>query len=61
MFGKHIDSEHIEVEIICSGGLYVKELIHGDEGRTQPNLSQVLGVPLIVDYLDVLEVKDETE
>jgi tRNA pseudouridine synthase 10 len=57
--GKQIDEEHIEVEITCSGGLYVKELMHGDDGRTKPNLSQVLGeIPLTVEYLDVLEVKE---
>lgn len=57
--GKQIDEEHIEIEITCSGGLYVKELMHGDEGRTKPNLSQILGdIPLTVEYLDVLEVRE---
>ncbi|MHA1991034.1 MAG: tRNA pseudouridine(54/55) synthase Pus10 [Candidatus Hodarchaeales archaeon] len=57
--GKQIDEEHIEIEITCSGGLYVKELMYGDDGRTKPNLSQVLGeIPLTVEYLDVLEVKE---
>ena len=59
MTGNQVDDKRIEVEIICSGGLYVKELIHGDDGRTKPSLSQVLGdISLIVEYLDVMKVED---
>jgi len=47
-----------EVWIKCQGGLYVKELIHGDEGRTTPSLQEVLGTKLKVLELDVLEVED---
>jgi len=48
-----------EIEVLCDGGLYVKELISGDEGRTQPSLSELLGVPARVTELDVLEVLDD--
>ena len=42
------------------GGLYVKELIDGDMGRTQPNISEALGRrPLKID-LTVLEVETPT-
>jgi tRNA pseudouridine synthase 10 len=47
-----------EVLIKCQGGLYVKELIHGDEGRTTPNFQEVLGTKLKVIELDVLDVED---
>ncbi len=47
-----------EVLIKCQGGLYVKELIHGDEGRTTPSFQEVLGTKLRVLELDVLEVED---
>jgi tRNA pseudouridine synthase 10 len=47
-----------EVWIKCQGGLYVKELIHGDEGRTTPSFQEVLGTKLKVLELDVLEVED---
>jgi tRNA pseudouridine synthase 10 len=42
--------------IKCEGGLYVKELISGDGGRTKPNLSELIGIPVKVEELDVLEV-----
>jgi len=47
-----------EVWIKCQGGLYVKELIHGDEGRTSPSFQEILGTKLRVLELDVLEVED---
>jgi len=47
-----------EVLIKCQGGLYVKELIHGDEGRTTPSFQEVLGTKLKVLELDVLDVED---
>jgi tRNA pseudouridine synthase 10 len=47
-----------EVWIKCQGGLYVKEFIHGDEGRTTPSFQEVLGTKLKVLELDVLDVED---
>ncbi len=44
-----------DIIIRCEGGLYVKELISGDNGRTNPNLSALLGTHAVVDELDVLE------
>jgi tRNA pseudouridine synthase 10 len=51
-----IDSKTINLIIKGQGGLYIKELISGDEERTQPNVSQVLGTPALCTELDVLEV-----
>ena len=45
-----------DIIIRCEGGLYVKELISGDEQRTIPSLSALLGVNAKVEELDVLEV-----
>jgi tRNA pseudouridine synthase 10 len=45
-----------EILIRCEGGLYVKELISGDDDRTNPSLSSLLGVNAKVEELDVLEV-----
>lgn len=56
--GRLRSSTEAEVEILCQGGLYVKELISGDEGATQPNLATLLEVPARVAELDVLEVLD---
>jgi tRNA pseudouridine synthase 10 len=45
-----------EITLRTEGGLYIKELVSGDEGRTVPSLTSLLGVPAQVVELDVLEV-----
>jgi tRNA pseudouridine synthase 10 len=47
------------IDLRTESGTYVKEWVEGDGGRTQPNLSQALGVPCRVEFLDVLEIHDE--
>ncbi|HDI42394.1 MAG TPA: tRNA pseudouridine(54/55) synthase Pus10 [Candidatus Bathyarchaeota archaeon] len=42
--------------IMCDGGLYIKELITGDEGRTQPSVSQLLNAKAKSIKLDVVDV-----
>jgi tRNA pseudouridine synthase 10 len=49
------------VEFETEGGLYVKELVSGDDGRTEPSLAGLLGVEATVTVLDVLAVKGATE
>ncbi|MGB3458323.1 MAG: tRNA pseudouridine(54/55) synthase Pus10 [Halobacteriota archaeon] len=44
------------VEFKCDGGLYIKELISGDNGRTIPSLSELLGTEAEVKELDVVDV-----
>lgn len=46
-----------EIELLTDAGLYVKELVSGDDERTQPNLAQRLDVPTRVRELDVIEVR----
>jgi len=36
------DSNKFELTLYCDGGLYIKELISGDEGRTTPSVSEIL-------------------
>ncbi len=47
-----------ELEVKSDGGLYVKELISGDGGRTRPNFSDLLGrgIEARVKELDVIDV-----
>lgn len=45
------------ITVNCEGGLYVKELISGDEGRTNPSLTGLLGIPALVEDLDVVNVE----
>jgi tRNA pseudouridine synthase 10 len=40
-------------------GTYVKEFISGDDDKTQPNLSELIGIPCKVTELDVIDVKGE--
>jgi len=44
--------------IVAEAGLYIKELIHGDGGRTRPSVSEALGVGCRVLALDVVETGD---
>jgi tRNA pseudouridine synthase 10 len=55
------DPHHATVEVHGAGGLYIKELISGDEGRTEPSLAGLLGVPATVAALDVVAVAGESE
>ncbi|MFX1513739.1 MAG: tRNA pseudouridine(54/55) synthase Pus10, partial [Promethearchaeota archaeon] len=41
------DEFHALITIHCEGGLYVKELATGDDGRTDPNLAELIGVNII--------------
>ena len=47
------------VEVTGEGGLYVKELVNGDGGRTRPSLAGLLGVGAEVTALDVVAVEAE--
>lgn len=49
----------VECLIEAEGGLYVKELVSGDEGRTSPSFAEVLGRQAICVELDVVWVKHE--
>ena len=54
-----IDDTTFEMKIKTEGGLYIKELISGDEGRSKPNVSEILGVNAIYDKLGVIEVSEK--
>ena len=59
--GELDDERHATVELHGEGGLYVKELVSSDEGRTEPSLAGLLGVDAEVTALDVLDVQGEDE
>jgi len=59
--GDRVDETHADIRIHGAGGLYVKELISSDEGRTEPSLSGLLGVDAVVTALDVVDVQGEDE
>ena len=53
---KKVSLKRALLEIRCQGGLYVKELVSGDEGRTVPNVSALLNNRAKTLKLDVLNV-----
>jgi tRNA pseudouridine synthase 10 len=53
---KKVASKQAEMIVRCQGGLYVKELVSGDEGRTVPSVSSLLGTAAKTLKLDVLKV-----
>jgi tRNA pseudouridine synthase 10 len=55
------DPRTAELEIHGEGGLYVKELVSGDEGRTTPSLAGLLDVGAEVTALDVVSVEGTDE
>jgi len=40
-------------------GTYIKELVSGDDGRTKPSITEIIGSPCKVVELDVIEIKGE--
>ncbi|MFH0897303.1 MAG: tRNA pseudouridine(54/55) synthase Pus10 [Candidatus Bathyarchaeota archaeon] len=56
---KKLKPNLVEMLIRCQGGLYVKELINGDEGRTRPSVSEIVDAPAKCVELDVMEVELE--
>jgi tRNA pseudouridine synthase 10 len=55
------ETGRFEVEVTGEAGLYIKELVSGDNGRTHPSLSEALGVPARVTSLDVVLVEEKKE
>ncbi len=53
---KRISSNSVEMKIRCQGGLYIKELVTGDEGRTEPNVSKIVDAKAETIELDVLNI-----
>jgi tRNA pseudouridine synthase 10 len=51
-----VSPRRIEMQVRCQGGLYVKELVSGDDGRTIPSVSELLGNKAETLKLDVLNV-----
>jgi tRNA pseudouridine synthase 10 len=55
------DDREATVDVHGEGGLYIKELVSGDEGRTEPGLAGLLGVGATVETLDVVDVQGVEE
>jgi tRNA pseudouridine synthase 10 len=53
--------DDVSIEVVGEAGLYVKELVSGDGGRTDPSLAGILGRPARVTSLDVVQVEEKGE
>ncbi|MEM3736841.1 MAG: tRNA pseudouridine(54/55) synthase Pus10 [Candidatus Bathyarchaeia archaeon] len=53
---KKISAKSFDLTIHCQGGLYVKELVEGDEGRTTPSVATLIGKKARCVELNVLDV-----
>ncbi|KCZ72917.1 TIGR01213 family protein [Candidatus Methanoperedens nitroreducens] len=54
------DKNTAVIEIHCEGGLYVKELVSGDNGRTTPSITALTGGEAKVIELEVIKVDDRS-
>ena len=50
------NTTEIELTLRCESGTYVKETIHGDNGRTQPSIASLLKAKCEVLWLDVGDI-----
>jgi tRNA pseudouridine synthase 10 len=46
------------LRVRAESGTYIKEMVSGDEGRTVPSLTQLAGLPVQVEFLDVVAILD---
>jgi tRNA pseudouridine synthase 10 len=53
---KRLGPRRAELLLKCQGGLYVKELVSGDDGRTKLSVAEILNNPAKCTKLDVLAV-----
>jgi tRNA pseudouridine synthase 10 len=51
------EDERFLIDVVGEAGLYIKELISGDNGRTRPSLAEILGREACVTSLDVVLVE----
>ncbi len=56
---KQIDKKALELTITSEAGMYVKEFVTGDNGRTVPSISAALGCKCTPSELDVTDVDFE--
>ena len=53
---KRVTSDRAEMVLRCEGGLYIKEFISGDGGRTTPSVTEFTQIQATCVELDVMKV-----
>ncbi|CAG8598857.1 5108_t:CDS:10, partial [Scutellospora calospora] len=56
IFAEQMEDNFLTLKMTTEAGTYIKEFIHGDLGRTTPNLGDMIGCHADILALDVLEV-----
>jgi len=56
---KYKDKKTFELVVKGGAGLYIKELISGDNGRTKPSVSEILGRKAVCKELDVIKIEKD--
>ncbi|XP_066468029.1 tRNA pseudouridine synthase Pus10 [Tiliqua scincoides] len=56
MRSEYIDEHHFRLHLKTQAGTYIKEFVHGDFGRTKPNIGSLLGTTADILELDVESV-----
>ena len=51
-----VEDSEIEFDVRCESGTYVKELVHSDEGRTNPSIASLLEADCEGIWLDVKDI-----
>jgi len=54
-----VEGADVVFVVEADSGTYIKELMHGDQGRTEPNVADTVGVPCEVVELDVIGIGDK--
>ncbi len=53
---KRINNKNFELQIKGEAGLYIKELVSGDDGRSKPSVAGLMRNPAVVKELDVIKI-----
>ncbi|TRZ55440.1 tRNA pseudouridine(54/55) synthase Pus10, partial [archaeon] len=54
---KWLGKKKFELTVKTEAGLYIKELISGDDGRTKPSISEIFGQKAVCENLDVIKIE----
>ena len=53
---KQLGLKKLELKVKGTAGLYIKELVSGDKGRTSPSVAELLGTDAVCRQLDVVRI-----
>ncbi len=54
-----VEGDEAVFVVEADSGTYIKELMHGDQGRTNPSVAGIVGIPCEVLELDVIAIGDK--